>query len=610
MEGFISTIQEFIDTPDNEIIEILKKQNNHCEQSQVTAWETLITDIKKNTKFNQLDKNLVVALEYKLPVDNMAIDFIIAGLNERNTPFAIIIESKQWDDYFIKNHEFGEYRHNDKDKELHPQVQVSKHNLAFNDYTSLGPSFTTEPVVFIRNCSAIGIRDLYENNPNIASKKIKIYNSLEEILEIGTKLKGDKKLVKTLKDNDFEVSKNIINKMGFIAKNEEPFILNNEQSQVLQKILQEINDGNKLIIITGSAGSGKTAIMLNLYVRLLNQRQNTQKIRFIPGAQNTWFYKERYPMIQNVFSFSNSLSPKGINNNIILLDEAQHNFPGIITNSYKSGATVILCYDYRQVINATNNAVPEIEKLKSENVFIEHKLTKNIRNNGSRNLIPNIDKLLNGNKNFVFDDKFELKIIDPFKDFEDKYFSVISSQPDNTVAITGLLCSDAEDILKDNKAKMFIDWHDKGECKWLPYILDKNYLNKYNGNAWIGTWWMPGLDVDYIFLFIGSDIKYDKNGFNIVLEKSKHVRLMISVAEAMNLPKELFAFRKDNIPMNGKTVKNIIEYINKPENKNIKANYMKYCNALIKNVYYIMLTRGCKGCYVFFAEDAQKRENV
>ena len=515
MEGFISTIQEFIDTPNNKIIEILERQNKYCEQSQIKAWGTLIADIKNSTRFNQLDKNLVVALEYKLPVDNMAIDFIIVGLNEQNARSAIIIESKQWDDHFIKNNEFGEYGHNDK--KLHPQVQVSKQKLAFIDYTSAGPSFTTEPVVFIRNCSAGGIHDLYEKNPNKASEKIKIYNDLDEIFNAVSILKGDRKLVKLLKDNSFEVSKNIVNKMESIAKNEEPFILNDEQFEVLQKILQEIQDGNRLIIITGSAGSGKTAIMLNLYIYLLNQRQNTQKIRFISGAQNTWFYKERYPMIQNVFSFSNSLPKKG-ENNIILLDEAQHNSPGIITYAYKSGATVILCYDYRQVINATNNAVPEIEKLKNENTFIEHKLTKNIRNNGSQNLIPNIDKLLNGDKNFVFDDKFELKIFDLFKDFEEKYFSIIEKQPDNTVAITGLLCADASDLLINNNAKMFIDWGNKGECKWLPYILDKEYLSKYNGNAWIGTWWMPGLDVDYIFLFIGSDIKYDENGFNIVLE--------------------------------------------------------------------------------------------
>lgn len=367
MEGFISTIQEFIDTPNNKIIEILKKQNKHCEQSQITAWETLITDIKNSQKFNQLDKNLIVALEYKLPVDNMAIDLIVVGLNEQDAPFAVIVESKQWNDYFIKNNDFGEYGHNDK--ELHPQVQVSKHNLAFNDYTSIGPSFTTEPIVFIRNCSASGIHDLYKKNPNKASEKIKIYNSLDEIFDSVSHLLGDKKLVKRLKDNDFEVSKNIIHKMESIAKNEEPFILNDEQSNVLQKILQEIQDGNRLIIITGSAGSGKTAIMLNLYIQLLNQRQNTQKIRFISGAQNTWFYKERYPMIQNVFSFSNSLPKRG-KNNIILLDEAQHNSPGIITNAYNSGAIVILCYDYRQVINATNNAVPEIEKLKDEILII------------------------------------------------------------------------------------------------------------------------------------------------------------------------------------------------------------------------------------------------
>ncbi len=607
MEGYISTIQEFINTPANDIIEILKRQNKHCDKSQISAWETLISDIKKSEKFNQLDKNLVVALEYKLPVDNMAIDFIVVGLDEKNEQFALIVESKQWNDYFIKNHEFGEYGHNDK--ELHPQVQVSKHNLAFNDYTSIGPLFNTEPVVFIRACTASGIYDLYEKNPSKASGKIKIYNSMDEILEIATPLHGDTKLVKELKDNEFEVSKNIINKMEFIIKNEEPFILNDEQSIVLQNVLQQIKEGNKFIIITGAAGSGKTAIMLNLYVNLLNQRQNTQKIRFVSGAQNTWFYKERYSIIQNIFSFSNALPKRG-KNNIILLDEAQHNGPGIVTSAYKSGATIVLCYDKRQVINAINNAIPEIEKIKQEQTFVEHKLIKNIRNNGSQKLIPNIDKLLDGDKNFEFDDQFELKIFDSFKDFENKYFATISQKPNNTVAVTGLLCADAEALLKQNDAKMFINWGNKGECKWLPYILEKKYLTEYNGNAWVGTWWMPGLDVDYIFLFVGSDIKYTETGFNIVLEQSKHERLMISVAKAMKFPTEIFAVRKDNKPLNGKTVKNIIGYINKPGNEVIKTNYIDYCNMLIKNVYYIMLTRGCKACYVFFANDTTKGENV
>ena len=57
MEGFISTIQEFIDTPNNKIIEILERQNKYCEQSQIKAWGTLIADIKNSTRFNQLDKN-------------------------------------------------------------------------------------------------------------------------------------------------------------------------------------------------------------------------------------------------------------------------------------------------------------------------------------------------------------------------------------------------------------------------------------------------------------------------------------------------------------------------------------------------------------------------
>ena len=136
----------------------------------------------------------------------------------------------------------------------------------------------------------------------------------------------------------------------------------------------------------------------------------------------------------------------------------------------------------------------------------------------------------------------------------------------------------------------------------------KDYLNKNDGKLWVGTWWLPGLDVDYVAVIVGGDLVRTPSGVVAVTEKAKHYRMMVSIAEQMKLPAHLILEKK----VFGKigtdyfrSSKKITEFINQPGNEEIKKQYIGLFSKLLRNNYYIMMTRGRKGCFVFFANNEE-----
>ena len=198
-------------------------------------------------------------------------------------------------------------------------------------------------------------------------------------------------------------------------------------------------------------------------------------------------------------------------------------------------------------------------------------------------------------------------VYDSFDEFQEKVFSTIREHPEETVAVAGLLSKDASDYTYKRKpeSKLFTKWDYKGECQWVPYVNRKDYLTENDGKIWVGTWWLPGLDVDYIAVIIGGDAKLTSNGLVAIPENAKHYNMMVSVAMNMGLPCDLikernsYGRRKTDF---FKSSKQIIDYINRPENEAIRHDFLDRFSKLLRNNYYITMSRGRKGCFVYFAK--------
>lgn len=615
MQGYIALLKNFRNARVEDIVAKLKAEYPYAEPSQVASWQTLIEDAQGTEAINQLPGDAVIAIEYSLPTEGMAIDMIIAGRNADNKKVAFIVESKQWNDAFISQLSFSAYR--EDGKELHPQVQVSRHRLSFCDYLDVGQEYTVHPYVFIRNCSRRAIDIIQGSNPRPnQTLNVPVTNRISDVFnraltEIVCVRPED---ADALAEAEYCPSKDIVKAMESIVTKDEPFILTEEQRETVGKVKQAIAEGKKIIRITGAAGSGKTAILLNLYVEYLNEVGTTTRPIFISGAQNTAYYRSVYPQVEASFNYSFSLDrmvakTKG-NLYVIMMDEAQHNQQGIITNMVNRGATLILCYDPSQIINA-DNSIAELKGLETREDFITIELQSSVRFNGSQVAEKNIKNYLRGNNEFVPDDAFDFRTFTNFKEFQTAVVETIRTQPDTSVAVAGLLSNDSDDYTYEGNPEsiLFTRWGNKTECEWMPYIGNKDYLNQNDGKLWVGTWWLPGLDVDYVAVIVGGDLVRTPTGVVAVPEKAKHYRMMVSIAEQMKLPSNLILEKK----VFGKvgtdyfrSSKKITEFINQPGNEEIKKQYISLFSKLLRNNYYIMMTRGRKGCFVFFANNEEE----
>lgn len=604
MANYIKSVGEFLADDSDYIIEEIKKNNPESESSQIQSWKALITDLK-NSNISNLDKSITISLEYSLPLDGMGIDVLFAGLDKFNQKKVIIVEAKQWVDSNVFTYEFGEYR--SETLTLHPQIQVSRHAAAFKDYLSIGENYEVRPLIFAKNLTISGIRRLLETNPSKTTTNVPIEVKINKIIEIVSNeiMSSNNDINNELKTAEYKPSKSIISAMSSMVSRYDPFILTKEQEEVVTTVLKELDSGKKVIRITGAAGSGKTAILLHLYIKLLNESNDDKRPIFISGAQNTKLYQSLFPEVERSFTFSFSLN-RMVGRTIghkyfICMDEAQHNEQGIITEMINRGAHLILCYDEAQTINA-NNALTELESLDNRKDFVSINLKNSVRYSGSQVFETNVKKVLNGEKNLLADDKFDFRVFDSIDELEKHTIDLIKQKPNSTVAITGLLSNDAKDISERPGSHIFLNWGYQGESRWIPYIEGKNYLDQYNGKLWVGTWWLPGLDVDYISVIVGNDARMTINGLKACPEGAKHYKMMLSVAKELNFPSNLFVTKNSFgkiVEDTVKSTKNVLTYIE--GNADIKKEFMQRFTELLKNNYYILLTRGRKGCFVCFS---------
>ncbi len=443
MVGYISTVKEFLKTDSSDIIRYLTEIYHAAERNQIVSWEILLNNIKSSAAVSELPQDTVISVEYSLPTDEMAIDLIIAGTTALGERFAYIIESKQWDTQYITSADFSAHR--ELGRELHPQIQISRHKLSFKDYLDIGEEYTVFPFVYIRNSTFNSAQSIIEKNHWSSTRDIPVVTNIDDIVSVAAKniVSGGDGIVNDFSCAQYCPSKGVIDAMNAIVTKEETFVLTDEQKRVLGEIKKGIADGKKIICIVGAAGSGKNAILLNLYVQYLNEKSATEfHPIFISGAQNTAYYRSTFPEVQNSFSYSFALdktvSKTNGNKYVLLMDEAQHNREGIITDMVARGTTLILGYDVSQIINA-DNSISELKRLEERDDFATVELKESVRFSGSQIAEKNIKTFLRGGKFFEKDELYDFQVFSDFESFQNKVKETVLSHQNETVAVMGLL---------------------------------------------------------------------------------------------------------------------------------------------------------------------------
>ena len=107
---------------------------------------------------------------------------------------------------------------------------------------------------------------------------------------------------------------------------------------------------------------------------------------------------------------------------------------------------------------------------------------------------------------------------------------------------------------------------------------------------------MPGLDVDYGIVIVGDDACLTSSGFKGIARHSRNYLMIISIAEQLGLPERLTKTNSSN----SSKVEGILNYLELPQNRHLKDTFDQTFTIYLRNMYYVMMTRGRKGCFVYF----------
>lgn len=606
MIGLVKTKKEIVSKPLGSLLNEIKTIYPTAEASQINSWNTLLNELYFDAAFNNLPNDAIIGIEFLLPIEGMGIDLFVAGRNKSNKRVMFIIESKQWSDSYISMTKFSNSRY-DGDT-LHPQIQVFRHYLTVKNYLSIGSELDEiVPLLYLAGCSTRGNEMVRRQCSDLNAAKIDIFNDTGSLFKTIQEqlLDGGGLAPEDFLESFYSPSISIINAMKSIVSKEQPFVLTKSQEEVVEQIRDAIKRGKKVIRVVGAGGSGKTAILLNLFVSIM-ANSSTYKAYFCPGAQNFKLYQSLYPAIKNTFS-----STFGIRNlakyhqlndhSILFIDEAQHNEAGLLSEFVKTGCIIVICYDSNQVINLTNSAIDELKQFEQRSDFIGIQLKESIRFNGSSTFEPNVHRFLSGETTFEHDDKYDFRIFNSLDKIIEAATDLIKEKKDSTIALMGLLSNDAESVIKQSRGKLKIDWSQPvqgipAETRWIPYVLSKNYLS--NLPLWVGTWWAPGLDFDYVVVIVGGDAKMTANGIIPIPEQAKHFKMMASVGQKLGLPTRGFTSKQQCDSM--------MSYLNQFGHEKEKEQFLSSFAKLLIDNYYIMMTRGRKGCFVYFTKNENK----
>lgn len=613
MQLYSGTSSQFIkDTTLNQIAEKLSKSFfNYYRFSppvaEKRAWANSLKAISIIFQHSRLNDHGII-LEYQLPLTSLRLDCLICGKDIENQDNAVIIELKQW--------EKCEEAEGDKvvtwlagaDREvLHPSIQVGQYKLYLEDTQTA--FYESAMPVKLNACSYLHNYNYYQEDVLLSSKftdYLKDYplftcddvNDLKDYLT--SKLQNGKgiEVLNRIENSRYRPSKKLMDHIGNIIRHNSEYILLDEQLIVYDKVLScakaGFHDNKKVvIIIKGGPGTGKSVIAINLMADLSFNGHNahyatgskafTETLRKIIGRRGSVQFKyfnsytsADYNMI-DVLLADESHRIRETSNDRRTPRERRSNIPQI-EELLKVSKVSVFFIDDNQIVRPNEigsvNYIRDYAR-KNKCKIYEYELEAQFRCNGSDAFVNWINNTLKVKRtaNIIWDkqEEFDFQIFSSPQELEQAIKYKVSegytgrvtagfcwpwSQPDHN----GNLINDVQ---IDGYER---PWNAKPDARRLAPKIPKSNFWAYdpNGINQIGCiYTAQGFEFDYVGVIFGKDLYYnpDKGDWEGRKELSE-----------------------DNVVRRGR---NFID--------------------LVKNTYRVLLSRGMKGCYVYFMDKDTER---
>jgi DUF2075 family protein len=570
------------------------------ESSEYASWRNSLG----NAMFHVMNTDKIpndcgVAIEYSIPRTKNRIDFIITGSNEENKEEVIIIELKQW----------TEIEKTDKDavvktrfkyglsEELHPSYQAWSYSTLLNDFnaTVYNEKIGLEPCAYAHNADVDSALidhhyKIYLDKAPIFCKhdKEKLQNFITKYIKYGDK----RKTMYRIDHGEIRPSKSLSDSLVSMLKGNDEFVMIEDQKIIYETALslakKSTNTSKSVLIVEGGPGTGKSVVAVNLLVALTKNNLVNAYVTKNSAPRSVYhsMLTKSYTKTTIAHLFMNSGS---------FIDSDPNTFDGLIVDeahrlNHKSGIFNNLGQSQiMEIINAakfTMFLIDENQRVtwhdigtKLEIELWAKKLGVNVTNmklesqfrcNGSDGYLAWIDNILQINQtaNVSLEDaEYNFQIVDSPNELR----SIIHSKNANNKArMVAGYCWDW--VSKNNKKKYDIVFPEFDfQAQWNFASDGGNWIIMPNSIDEIGCiHTCQGLELEYVGVIIGPDLIV-RDG-KVITDPSKRSKMDKSLKGYKKALKE------------------------NPDESRKKAD------EIIRNTYRTLLTRGLKGCYVYFAD--------
>ncbi len=582
-----------------------KKLKRKTTINEMNSWKNSMMYMQNILEDKEIPSDCGVMIEYQIPQTSKRIDFILTGKDESDTDYALIIELKQWEKAQIteKDGIVETFLGKAIRETPHPSYQAWSYAAlleGFNEAVYDG-EIKIKPCAYLHNCAeGYSLRDDFYS-AYIDKAPLFLRPDVLELRDFIKKFvkKGDRgKVIYEIENGRIKPSKSLADSLVKMLKGNQEFIMIDDQKVIFETAVALAKQSSKkqknVLIIEGGPGTGKSVVAINLLVELTKHGLVTKYVTKNLAPRTVYASKLTGSMtkteINNLFTGSGVFTEAKDNIfDALVVDEAHrlNERSGLFSNFgenqikeiIKSSKFSIFFIDENQKVTFKDiGRKEEIEKWAKKQGATIHtgELKSQFRCNGSDGYLSWLDNILQIRETAnidLQDINFDFKVIDDPNKLRDIIFE--KNKINNKARLIAGYCWDW--VSRKNK-----DVND-------IIIPEYNFKMKWNlgkdGNLWIIApdsvnevgciHTCQGLELDYVGVIIGNDLIVRNN--EVLVDPSARAKTDQSLKGYKKLLKE-----------------------NESEAK-------EKAREIIKNTYRTLLTRGMKGCYVYFTDKETER---
>ncbi len=586
--------------------EFTLRTGRRVAESEVRSWKESLLSVAKVLNDEEIPGDSGVAIEYNIPQTGKRVDFMLAGKSDAHGECIVILELKQW----------SSVKKTDKDAIVITQyagreIECSHPSYQAWSYASLLENFNEAvheggislfPCAYLHNYEPDGVITHKAYEPHLAKAPVFLKGEeekekLRRFLKQYVKYGDTTTLIVRLDGAKIRPSKGLVDSLLSMIKGNEEFVLVDDQKVVYEDALSigrrvvrgGAKDSKQVLIVEGGPGTGKSVVAINLLVALTNLGLVSKYVTKNAAPRAVFESKLvgslRRTAISNLFSGSGAFTNSEEDDfGALVVDEAHrlNEKSGLygnlgenqIAELIRASKYTIFFIDEDQRVTlkdvGTKDEIVRLAKAAGAKVK-QLELSSQFRCNGSDGYLAWLDNSLQVRE--TANEKLDTSEFD---------FRVI----DSPIKLRDLI---VEKNRSNNRARMVAgycwDWVSKrNPTKPDVVIPELGFEMTWNLTRDAGLWIIAsesvkeigcihtcqGLEVDYVGVIVGDDfVIRDGKAVTRPEKRSKHDRSLKGIKTlAKSDPKEA----------------------------------KRWADLIIKNTYRTLMTRGMKGCFVYFTD--------